>query len=242
LIYIVFSGELSTLLRQGQDYKGKNKKTQQQRFSILYIWAYISLHNESVSEEHLTKAAQINGIYDKNYHSYLREATGRSFVKLDGAFKLTPGGQSEVAQIQQDMRDSESIGSDYWNSNRKKPHRSHRVTKEDSQKVEEWIQMSSKLSEFDVRDLEKRYELAIFAIYDITKELKAETAVKPALIHEYLTKRYRTVSITTKQLSDVLSGKGYKKYFERTVEGSYYLTKEAESIGKNWIGKDSIET
>jgi hypothetical protein len=159
---------------------------------------------------------------------------------LDGTFKLNPSGRVEVGKIQAEMQDSDLSGSEYWNPTRKKYNRSPRATKEDEQRIEQWIQMPSKFDSFDVRKLNTRFDLVILALYDITKELKVETAVKPSLAYEYLTKRYKTVSITNKNLSDTLSDKKYRKYFERTSEGLYYLTQESESLAESWISKGSI--
>lgn len=228
------------LISNNHDYKGKNKKLQQQRFSILYVWAYNSLNEEAVPNDHLTQAAQRNGVYDQNYPTYLKEAANRFFTKLDGSFKINPSGRAEVRKIQAEMQDSDLSGSEYWNSTRKKSNRSPRATKEDTQRIEQWVQMPSKFDSFDVRDLNTRSDLTILALYDITKELKVETAVKPSLAYEYLTKRYKTVSISNKNLSDTLSDKKYKKYFERTSEGLYYLTQEAENLAESWISKGSI--
>jgi hypothetical protein len=228
------------LISNCHDYKGKNKKLQQQRFSILYVWAYNSLNGEPVPSDHLTQAAQRNGVYDKHYPAYLKEVANRFFIRLDGTFKINPNGRAEISKIQAEIQDSDLSGSEFWNSTRKKPNRSPRVTKEDSQKVEQWIQISSKFDGFDVRDLSTRSDLVILALYDITKELKVETSVKPYFVYEYLTKRYKTVSITNKNVSDILSDKSYRKYFERTSEGLYYLTQEAESLAESWIVKSGI--
>jgi hypothetical protein len=224
------------LISRNHDYKGKNKKLQQQRFSILYVWAYNSLNGEPVHTDHLTQAAQRNGVYDKNYSSYLKEVASRLFLKLDGAFKLNPNGIAQVRQIQIEMQDSDLSGLDYSNSTRKKTSRTSRVTSEDTQKVEQWVQMPSKFDNFDVRELKTLADLAIFSIYIITKELKTENAVKPSLVYEYLTKKH-VVSVKKKSFTDALSSKSNEKYFKRTNEGLYYLTQESDSVAENWINQ-----
>ncbi|MDG2991703.1 hypothetical protein L3556_12285 [Candidatus Synechococcus calcipolaris G9] len=108
------------LMSRIHDYKGRNKKLQQQRFSTLYVWAYNSFNNEPVPNEHLTQAAQRNGIYDQNFPTYVKEVAGRFFTKIDGSFKLNPAGSAEVAKIQAEIQDSDLSGFEYWNSNRKK--------------------------------------------------------------------------------------------------------------------------
>lgn len=232
--------EQGFLISNNHDYKGKNKKLQQQRFSVLYVWAYYSLNGELIPNEHLTQAAKRNGVYDQNYHTHLKEAANHFFTKLDGAFKLNPSGRMEVSKIQGEMQDSDLSGSEYWKSTRKKSNRNSRTTKEDTQSVERWIQLQSKFNSFDVRTLTTTADLAILAIYDITKELKVENSIKPSLAYDYLTKRYKTVSVTKRNFSDTLSSKNNEKYFERTCEGGYYLTQETESLAESWISQVNI--
>jgi hypothetical protein len=142
---------------------------------------------------------------------------------------------AEVNKILTEMQDSEIIGNHYWSKTRKNNSRISRISKEDTQKIEQWIQMPSKLNDFDVRTLKARLNFVIFAFYEITKELNVENAVKPSVAYGYLTQRYKTISVSQKGFSDTLSSKSNKKYFERTPEGLYFLTQEAENIGKGWI-------
>lgn len=230
------------LISNNHDYKGKNKKLQQQRFSILYVWAYNSLNGEPVPIDHLTQAAQRNGVHDQNYAPYFKDAAKRFLIKLDGAFKINPSGQAEVNKIQAEMQDSDLSGSEYWSLTRKKSNRVSNATKEDTQKVDQWVQMPSRFDSFDVRILNTTANYAVLSLYDITKELKVESAVKLSLVYEYLTKRYKTVPVTRKNFSDTLSGKRYEKYFEHTSEGLYYLTQEAESLAETWISQVDIQS
>jgi hypothetical protein len=230
------------LISTSPDYKGKNKKLQQQRFSLLYVWAYNSINGETVPiKEHLSKAARLNGVYDQNYSQNLTDVANRYFIKADGTFKLNPSGKVHLNEIQKEMKDSELSGFVYSNSTRKKSSRSSRTTKADSQKVEQWVQMPSKFDNFDVRELKTLAEYAIFSIYPITKELKTENAVKPSLAYEYLTKRY-TVPVQKKSFTDALSSKSNEKYFKRTSEGLYYLTQEADGIAESWINQVEVSS
>lgn len=231
------------LISTTPDYKGKNKKLQQQRFSLLYVWAYNILYGEPVpSREHLNQAAKTNGVYDKNYSTHLNYVANLSFVKSDGTFKLNPGGRSEVNKILSEMQDSDLSGFEYWGQTRRKSNRNSRTTQEDTQKIEQWIQIPSKFANFDVRTLNNTAEFAILAFYDITKELKVENAVKPALAYEYLIKRYQTVPVKKKLFGDTLSHKRYENYFEQTPEGLYYLTPEAESLAEGWLDRVDIQS
>lgn len=230
------------LVSKTPDYKGKNKKLQQQRFSLFYVWAYNLLFHEAVLKEHLNQAAKVNGIYDKNYANYLNDLANRFFVKSDGTFKLNPGGQAEVNKIIREMQDSDLKGIEYWNSTRKHSNKSSRKTKEDAQKIDQWIQMQSKFDSFDIRTLDTAAKYALLALYDITKELKVENAVKQTLAYDYLIKKYKTVSVSKDSFSKALANtKDYGKYFNRTSEGLYYLTPDAESFVESWLIQSSFE-
>lgn len=228
------------LISKTPDYKGKNKKLQQQRFSLFYVWAYNLIFQEAVPKEHLNQAAKVNGIYDKNYSHYLSDIANRSFVKSDGTFKLNPGGQAEVNKIIAEMQDSDLKGVEYWSSNRKNSSKTSRKTKDDSQKVSQWLEMQSRFNAFNVKKLNTAVEYALLALYDITKELKTENAVKPGLAYEFLVKKYETVSVNQSNFTKALANtKESSKYFSRTSEGLYYLTPEAESVVEGWLSQSN---
>lgn len=136
------------------------------------------------------------------------------------------------------MEDKELKGKEYWNSTRKNSGKGSRMTSEEIEKINQWIEMPSQFSNFDVRELSTNSHYAIFALYDITKELKVEDAVKPGIAYQYLKKRYKNVPIDQKQFSNIFAGKNNKKYFERTSEGLYYLTPEGENIAKEWMAEN----
>jgi hypothetical protein len=228
------------LISRSPDYKGKNKKTQQQRFILLYALAHYLFFKQSVTKDHLIQAAKINKIYEsKNYAGYFSEVAKKYFMNIDGAFKLNPAGQVEVNTILSEMQDEEVKGVEYWSSNRKSITRVSKITKELEQEIDDWIIKPSRLEKFDVRKIKTAADYALFAIYDITKEIKEKESVKPVIAYTYLVKRYKTISIIQNKFTTVLSNKAYSKYFERTSDGSYYLTQEAESTVEKWIEEDN---
>ncbi|MBH8575851.1 hypothetical protein I8752_23190 [Nostocaceae cyanobacterium CENA369] len=231
------------LISINPDYKGKNKKAQQQRFSLLYVWAYNFLHEEPVpNKEHLNKAARINGVYDQNYSTHLNDVANRFFIKSDGTFKVNPTGRIEINKIITEMQNQDVLGFDYSKSNRKNSSRSSRITKEETKKIEEWLQLPSRFDSFDVRKLDTGVEYALLALYDIIKELKTQDAVKPGLAYDYLTKRYQTVSVKKDNFTKALTNaKDYGKFFGRTHESLYYLTSEGESTVEEWLNKDTFQ-
>ncbi|MDJ0510919.1 MAG: hypothetical protein QNJ64_16940 [Crocosphaera sp.] len=230
--------EQGVLISKQPDYKGKNKKAQQERFILLYVWAYNTYYQKPVPHtKHLNKAARTNNIYSNNISTYIKDISQRYCINSDGTFKLNPNGHKQAQKIRLEIQDSGLKGVEYWSSTKKHSRKSSRITEEEGEKINQWVDMESKLENFDIRKLTNKGHIAIFALYDLTKELKVENAAKPALAYQYLKKRHETVSISQKSFSDALCSKGNKKYFQKTPEGLYYLTEEAEKIAQNWISE-----
>ncbi|MGK7955535.1 MAG: hypothetical protein AB4063_09785 [Crocosphaera sp.] len=233
--YFVQDGN-GILIQKHFDYKGKSKKAQLERFLLLYIWAYNILCQEPVPDQkHLREATNKNNIQDSNYTTYLKDISQRYLITPDGTFKLNYSGEEEVKKILLEMEDKELEGEKYWKPKSRNSSKGSRITNEEIEKVNQWVEMPSQLSNFDVRELSPNSHYAIFALYDITKELKVENAVKPGIAYEYLTKRYKNIPIKKKQFSDIFARKNSNQYFERTSEGAYYLTQEGENTAKEWM-------
>ena len=227
------------LIQKHSDYKGKSKKAQLERFLLLYIWAYNILCQEPVPDQkHLREATKKNNIQDSNYTTYLKDISQRYLITSDGTFKLNPSGEEEVKKILLEMEDKEIEGDKYWKPKSKNSSKSSYITNEERKKINQWIEMPSQFSDFDVRKLSPNIHYAVFALYDITKELKVEDAVKPGIAYEYLTKRYKNIPINKKQFSDIFARKNSNQYFQRTSEGAYYLTQEGEKIPKEWMNEN----
>lgn len=224
------------LISTTPDYKGRNKKSQQKHFILLYVWAYNLTREEPVpNKEHLIQAARLNEIYDTNFSTNFNEIASRFPIEADGTFKLNPNGHAETNKILLEMQNSEKSGFEYWNSNRRTSTRSSKPSKEEEQQIENWLQQPSNFDNFDVRTLSTVVNFVILALCDITKELKVQEAVKPATAYEYLIRRYKTVPVTKKNFRDNIANKRYEKYFRRTSDGLYYLTPEAENLAQSWI-------
>ena len=227
------------LVSKTPDYKGKNKKLQQQRFCLLYVWAYPLYFDNPVSRENLSQAARNNGVYDKNFTSYLKDTAMRFFISHEDSFKLNPAGKAEINSILAEMQNEELKGTEYWNP--KKRTSSSRTNQEDIQKIDQWIVRESRFDHqnFDIKKLNKAYEYAILALYDLTKELNVEQSIKSNCAVDYLMKRYTTISKTKKVIQDAFSSKSYSNYFCRTDNKTYYLTPEAEKLAESWLTDSS---
>lgn len=168
--------------------------------------------------------------------------THRFFLQSEGNFQLNRDGLPEIDRIIVEIQDFNVKGVEYINKNHKTVNRTPRITQEEQQEVEQWLQRTSMLDNFDVRNLNTTVNHAIFALYDLTKKLKVTDSVKPALAYEYLSKKYKTISINKKNFSDTLGQRKYAKYFSRTPEGLYYLTSEAENLVENWLNQSNIQS
>lgn len=130
----------------------------------------------------------------------------------------------------------------YSSSTPKAGNKVPRMNKEDIQKLEQWIQIPSRFDNFDVRAIDTAAKWALLALYDITKELNVQQAVKPGIAHEYLLRRYKTVPVNRDALSRALRDKDYKKYFSRTSDNLYYLTNEGEGVVESWLNQGASQT
>lgn len=77
------------LIAKVTDYKGKTKKDQEQRFVILYVWAYSHIFSKAVpSRDHMNDAAKRAGLYDKNFATYFDQTAKTYLMASDGGYKL----------------------------------------------------------------------------------------------------------------------------------------------------------
>ncbi len=222
------------------DYKGRSRKQQQERFILLYVWAYNEIIKEPVPDrKHLAKAAKDNAIYDTNFRAYFSTLAKQYLITADNSYRLNPAGRDEVKQILIEMKDDTLKGFAYWEGTKPRAKRT-RLNNDDLETLSQWLEMPSKCNNFDVRTFTKTYHWPMFALYDLTKELGVRDSVKPALAYKYLVKRYKTVSVKQNQFSQAMSRKENANKFKRTNEGLYYLTPEAEKSVEKWVREGQV--
>ena len=223
------------LVAKVTDYKGRSKKDQQQRFVVLYIWAYSHIFGRAVaSKEHMNGAAKRASLYDRNFGAYFDNVAKSYLMSSDGGYKLNSPGIVMATSIIHEMEDESKKGLPYWESRAKPSKKRNSLSKEDTQKVNEWVEMPLEVGTLDVRALGSATNHAMFALWAITKGLGAMPAVKPKMAYLYLTKRFTTVSVKVNAFTRSLSRSSNTSKFNRNASGLYYLTEEAEREVQSW--------
>lgn len=209
------------------DYKGKSKKEQQQRFTLMYVWAYRHISESAqLSKEHMNSAAKKANLYDSNWANYFEKAAKEFLMNTEAGYKINAPGETKVNQIIDEMDDTGVEGYAYWKNKSKPSKKRSPSNKEDETKLQQWLEMSTNFDDFDIRKLKSAANLAAFAIWIITKQLEVKRAVKPKDAYNYLKGKYKTISVGPNSFSSALSRNPDK--FTRTQEGEYFLTEEAE--------------
>lgn len=216
------------LVARATDYKGKSKKEQQQRFILLYIWAYQHVFGRAVpSKEHMNNAAKRASLHDSNFANHFGQTTKEFLMLGDAGYKVKTPGIAKVDEIISGMEDSDLEGFAYWKVTASKPSRKRAsLSKEDEQKVNQWLEKPTGIDEFDIRKLKSASDLAAFSIWVITKKLRVESAVRPKEAYSYLKGKYKTISVKPDRFSEVLRKNSNK--FGRTQEGLYFLKENVE--------------
>lgn len=233
--YFDVEGDSLTVL--SPDFKGEKRKDQQRNFILMFVWAYPQLHSgTSPTPSVLARAAKENGIFDGNFYNYMREMEALFLLRTDERYRLKPAGKQKVEEIRSLIDDPEIVGYRYWES-KSRPGSGGRTLKSEKEKIQAWLGIESPCDNFAIRSLETATDHAMLALYDITKCLKVENAVKPGVAYEYLKARHKTISLERRTFRDALSrgSKGKDRRFGRTSEKLYFLTPEAEEMVKTWV-------
>lgn len=234
LKYFRLRGE-DDVMPQEPGFKGKTKRQQQERFILLYAWAYKHILGRPVpSKNHFFDAARKHGVYDRNFDGYFPAIVNEYLVDTGEGFELNRGGDTKISEIVEEMNDSSAqVGFPYWKATSASGAKQSRLSKEDKEEVTRWVQMSVDKGKLDIRTLNSAANYAMFAIWALTKHLNVGSAVKPQMAYLFLTQKFKTVSVQKKSFQNVLSERRNK--FRRNTQGLYYLTNEAEEEVKSWV-------
>lgn len=224
------------------DYKGKSGKEQQQRFILMYVWAYFYIFNKPVPvREDVREAAKVAGIYDHNFATYFAEVSKKYLISSSAGYRTNPPGNIMVNTIINDLSNESKSGFRYWENTPKAGTKRNGFNKEDEQSINEWIAAELHIGSVDVRNLRTSTNYAMFAIWAVTKGLGVVRAVKPKTAYVFLTRKYMTVSVKPKIFSDALNRSANSSLFARTADGLYYLTEKAEHQVEAWIKGSPIK-
>lgn len=232
--YFKLRGE--ELVSQFSDFKGPTKKAQQERFILLYTWAYNELVERSPTKEQLVEASRKRKLHDTNFANYYSDVANQYLLGGEEELELNPDGQRKIPEILQEM-DDESVeqGFAYWKG--ANPSRAKRSTTsaKDKQEISQWVDMNIDIGNVDVRALDTPTNCAMFAIWCLTTRLKVTKAVKPSVALSYIKSRYTTISVDQKSFTKALGRAKNGHRFNKNGEGLYYLTTHAEREVESWV-------
>jgi len=219
------------------DYNGKSRRMTQQRFMLMYCWAYQKMFGKAVpSKDHLIEATKRSGIYDPHIPEYFDQMLNKLLMPIGTGFKPNPEGDKLVLAIIEELKGSE----DKSNSPKAKAiPRKKRSTlnSKDQQQVDRWVSTPVDIGGFDVRTLKTSADQAMFILWILTKKLNVQ-AVKPKLAYALLTGKYTTVpTVEPKPFTNALSHLDNAGVFSRNSAGLYCLTPTAEAMVESWIAQ-----
>ena len=224
------------LVSQFSDFKGPTKKAQQERFILLYTWAYNELVERSPTKEQLVEASRKRKLHDTNFPTYYSDVANQYLLGGEEELELNPDGQRKISEILREMGD-ESVeqGFAYWKG--ASPARAKRsaTSAKDKQEISKWVSMDIDIGNIDVRSLDTPTNCAMFAIWCLTARLKVTKAVKPSVALSYIKSRYTTISVNQKPFTKALGRAKNGHRFNKNGEGLYYLTAHAEREVESWV-------
>lgn len=128
---------------------------------------------------------------------------------------------------------SKGEGFVYWKATTKPSPKKASRSKKNQEELDEWVDKPIDIGDFDIRTLGNARQWAMFAIWSITKRLDLARAVEPPMALRYLAKKYTTVPVKQKALSEAMRRNSNK--FQKTADGRYYLTPQAQREVESWI-------
>lgn len=234
LRYFDLDGE-HDLVARISDFKGNNKQEQQKRFMILYVWAYQQIFSKPVSSKKDVLAATTKkGIFDTNCYRHFDDIESKFFSKGEAGYKISLDGEKEVSRILTEVEDESMKGFQDWNKVRPREKQA-RMNKDMGERISGWVDTPVDINNFDVRLLKKPTNYAMFAIWIVTTKIGGIKALKPVEVFNYLKRKHTSVPVTQKSIARALTRPYNASIFEKTSDGSYYLTPEAERKVAAWI-------
>jgi hypothetical protein len=214
------------------DFKGANKKAQQERFILLFVGAYEeAFGTPGPSRDVIYAAARQAQVYDGNLHKYV-DRMMNYMVFANGTFKLNEEGRDEANRVSADVADKAKKGFD-WRASAK-PHRNGGGASNDEKSlVQGWVDLDIDIGKIDVKGLKGTHQ-AMFALWSLTTVLKVVKAVKPMLAYSYLKQKYTTIGGKQTSLSSAMTHERNRKLFGKNDKGEYFPTAESDVLVETW--------
>jgi hypothetical protein len=214
-----------------------SKKEKQQVYALMYVWVHNQELKQNVSHENLIAAMKHEDLYDSNSTKHLQEVSRNYFKMADNHYEITKfDGAKKIQEILENIQ----IGKQPQASTeqRKNGKRGGRPTgsanKAELEKITPWLDLPIDIvANFDTRKLTTTSEWGAFGLYILTKVLKVAEAIDSGLVYVYLSKKFSKLAAKRKTFTDSI--RESKNKFSKNVNGSYFLTSEAEKAIKEII-------
>jgi len=224
------------------DYKGETKKDQQQRFILLYIYAYHQFFNHPLPEQkYVIKALQNRNMFDNNVYKHFPSVESRYLIKVEAGYRVNTDGVKEIERIISEIEDETKKGFVDWDKPGKPRAKQSRLNSQYEQQLDLWVDLDTGINNFDIRSLKRATNYAMFSLFILTKKLNVTRAVQPILIFQYLKRKFSSIPVSQKSIANALKRPYNAKFFEKTADGSFYLTVEGESKIRGWLQSGKVD-
>lgn len=240
--YFEVDGEF--LIARVKDFKGKTRADQQRHFILLYADAYYRDFRKPVpSKDHFKTAAHRASVLDPtNFPKYLNQLTRKYLSEIGGGYKLNDDGDKEVKHIIAMMEDENvDAGFEYWTRSPSSGTKRQRHSKDDKDKLKEWVLEDVQIGKLEVCDITKPRDYAMVALFIIIHQLQKAQAVSWNDAYYFFKEKFQTISVTSQAFSRAMANPNNTKYF-RQSGAQYFLTSEGQQTVKSWIAGDPLES
>jgi hypothetical protein len=226
LKYFVKDG--SSLATKTIDFKGSNKKEQQIRLMLLFVAAYTAIYGKPVpNQQTIFDSLERNNMLDINAKAkHYKFVETNYLMQVESGYSLKIEGEKEVEKIINEMEDKTKIGFTDWDKPGK-TRANKALDDENNKKIKEWLETDLNIGTFDIRTLQTPTKYALFGLYLLSVILKVGKAFSYSVVYEYLSKKF-TIPVGKDAIRKALSAKGNASRFEKSSDGSYYLTPTGE--------------
>ncbi|PSB07923.1 hypothetical protein C7B69_23105 [filamentous cyanobacterium Phorm 46] len=242
LRYFEADGEL--LIAGVKDFKGKTWAEQQRHFILLYADAHHRHFMKPVpSKEHFKTAANKASVLDPtNFTKYLNELIRKYLSETGAGYKLNYDGDKEVKRIIAMMEDENvDRGHKYWERNASSGTKRPRHSKDDKDKLKEWVLQDVEIGTLEVCDITKARDYAMVSLWIVIHQLQKAQTVSWNDAYYFFKEKFQTISVTSQAFSRAMGSPKNTKYFRKSGE-QYFLSSEGQRIVESWIAGAPLES
>ncbi len=232
------------LIARVKNFKGNTWAKQQRHFILLYAAAYHRYFKKPVpSKDHFKTAAQKASVLDPtNFPKYLNELTRKDLSEIGGAYKLNHDGDKQVKHIIALMEDENVDGGyEYWARNASSSTKRPRHSKDDKDKLKEWVLQDVEIGTLELCDITKARDYAMVSLWIVIHQLGKAQAVSWNDAYYFFKEKFQTISVTSQAFSRAMGSSKNTKYFRKSGD-QYFLTSEGQRTVESWIAGNPLES